>query len=426
MTTINIQADARALPLPDNSADLIVTSPPYFALRSYQDDGQHYDGQIGSETTPDQYLDAMVECIREWMRVLKPSGSIFINMGDKYATSLHSYNYRDPGHYVRATPQADGEWSKTGWVGQPNKQPHGQTPTAPPKSLMGVPWRLALRCIDDLGLILRAEIIWSKVNGLPESVTDRVRRNHEQIFHFTMQPRYYSAVDEVREGYAQPDDPRAGTINGNKLARTPGRGRDGGFINGIRGPQSPLGKLPGSVWSIPSSPLQLPEWLGVDHYAAYPPDLVRPIILGWSPPGICVECGEGRRPVSVADEPKRHAWAQLQQRKRSTLSGGVGKVNLGVPAADRERTITGYVCACPTPTAPTRPAIVLDPFSGTGTTALVASTHGRIGIGTDLSYDYCRAAQWRTHDPGERARALKVEKPPPVLDGQLGMFEELA
>ena len=69
----------------------------------------------------------------------------------------------------------------------------------PRKSLMGIPWRYAIRCIDDLGLILRAEVIWSKPNGLPESVTDRVRRSHETWFHFTKRHRYYADVDAVRE-----------------------------------------------------------------------------------------------------------------------------------------------------------------------------------------------------------------------------------
>jgi hypothetical protein len=76
-----------------------------------------------------------------------------------------------------------------------------------PKSLLGLPWRYAIGCIDHLGLILRAEMIWSKPNGLPESVTDRVRRSHEQWFHFTKEPRYFSAVDEVREATAAPGPP---------------------------------------------------------------------------------------------------------------------------------------------------------------------------------------------------------------------------
>ncbi len=82
-----IRHDARILPFEDGSVDLIVTSPPYFALRSYRDDGEHYGGQIGSEDTPDLFLDALDECMVEWGRVLKPSGSVWINLGDKYAGS---------------------------------------------------------------------------------------------------------------------------------------------------------------------------------------------------------------------------------------------------------------------------------------------------------------------------------------------------
>ncbi len=127
--------------------------------------------------------------------------------------------------------------------------------TVPAKSLMGIPWRYAIRCIDDLGLILRAEVIWSKPNGLPESVTDRVRRSHEQWFHFTKEPRYFSAVDEIRERY---DAPNARRTLGKK---DPGRGDHGNPTKRMDAAQTmnPLGKLPGSVWTIPTQPLRVPS-----------------------------------------------------------------------------------------------------------------------------------------------------------------------
>ena len=85
---IIVRGDARRLPLPDATVDLIITSPPYFGLRSYTDnDGEHYDGQIGSESTPAEYIAALIACTREWVRVLKPSGSLWVNLGDKYAGS---------------------------------------------------------------------------------------------------------------------------------------------------------------------------------------------------------------------------------------------------------------------------------------------------------------------------------------------------
>ena len=150
-----IQGDAAHLPLPDESVDLIVTSPPYFGLRSYTDGGEHYDGQIGSEATPREFLEALQACTREWVRVLKPEGSLFVNLGDKYAGS-------------------GGQWegdqrdmSSRPGRGRCNSDAGGNTYGLRPKSLLGMPWRYALGCIDDLGLTLRAEIVWSKPNGLP-------------------------------------------------------------------------------------------------------------------------------------------------------------------------------------------------------------------------------------------------------------------
>ena len=87
-----------------------------------------------------------------------------------------------------------------------------------------------------------------------------------------------------------------------------------------------------------------------------------------------------------------------------------------------EATITGYACACPDTTAPTRPAVVLDPFAGTGTVPAVAHILGRHGIGIDLSADYLRLAEWRCNDPGLRAKVLRVDKPKAVPDGQLDIF----
>lgn len=86
MSTIILQGDAAHLPLPDEAVDLVVTSPPYFGLRSYTDGGEHIPEQVGAETTPAEYLDTLVACTAEWIRVLKPGGSIFVNLGDKYAS----------------------------------------------------------------------------------------------------------------------------------------------------------------------------------------------------------------------------------------------------------------------------------------------------------------------------------------------------
>jgi hypothetical protein len=164
--------------------------------------------------------------------------------------------------------------------------------------------------------------------------------------------------------------------------------------------------------------LRVPPELGIDHFAAFPFAFPRRIIQGWSPEGICTGCGEGRRPI--ADTTKAGGWtrATTSSRIREGSRSGGGEFAGRRVHHHVEVRISGEVCACPDTTAPTRPAVVLDPFSGTGTTALVAHALGRIGIGVDMSADYCRLAQWRTTDPGQLAAALEVEKPPKQLDGQ--------
>ena len=372
------------------------------------------------EAAPAEFLAALWECTAEWVRVLKPEGSIFVNLGDKYAGGGMGGHGDGIGAVCNGAARAQYRRPKI---------------DAPAKSLLGLPWRYALGAIDQLGLILRAEIIWAKPNGLPESVTDRVRRSHEVVFHFTRQPRYYAAVDEIREPHDdknKPGGPRGRdgvSLNPGSTSSTDGlRHRE--LRNAVR-EYNPLGKLPSSVWSIPSQPLTVPPGLGVDHFAAFPSELPRRIILGWSPPGVCTGCGQGRRPVVNVGEtswqrrradgdPVRYGLAGVAALQRS-LSDPADRAagGLGVPAT---RTITGYACACPDTTAPTRPAIVLDPFGGTGTTALAASVLGRTGITIDRSRDYCRLAAWRTRDPGERCRVIGAPKPPPVAVGQEALW----
>lgn len=404
-----IRGNALALPLADASVDLICTSPPYFGLRSYQDGGEHYRGQIGSEATPAEFVDALIAATREMVRVLKPSGSIWVNLGDKYAGGGGQWNKDE-------RPDPGRRRAVSGSIGT-----GGRTYGLRPKSLIGIPWRYALRCIDDLGLILRAEVIWSKPNGLPESVTDRVRRSHEQWFHFTVQPRYFSAVDEIRERYESTES----------LKRTKGKSMNGGSASGSPstniGVQNSLGKLPGSVWTIPTQPLQVPAALCVDHFAAFPMEWPRRIIQGWSPAGVCTVCGEGRRPVAHAEYVDaggrgNEKWNRVEQGSGDYVFGSFKPQEMRLGRANRTTIITGYDCACTEPTAATRPSVVLDPFGGTGTTALVAKALGRHGISVDMSADYSRLATWRTNDPGQMAAAMQVEKPAVIPPDQLTLF----
>ena len=220
----------------------------------------------------------------------------------------------------------------------------------------------------------------SKPNGLPESVTDRVRRSHEDWVHLTKQPRYYS-------------------------------------VN--------LGKLPSSVWVVPTEPLRVPDHLGIDHFAAFPTELPRRIITGWSPREVCTACGEGRRPVisstRCVDGVPREDLGARKVGGYQTEPSGIGNWRFTT-----ERALTGYACACPDTSAPATPGVVLDPLGGTGTTALVADALSRHGVSVDLSADYCRLAQWRTTDPKQRAKAARVEHVDAPSPDQPDLFEESA
>jgi DNA modification methylase len=414
-TATILRADSRHLPLADDSVDLVVSSPPYWSLRSYQDGGSHYSGQLGSEATPREFVDSLIEVTRELVRVTKPSGSIWINLGDKY----NAYNGgRGPGTIQDNEPRQN--------------VPRGNgldVKGVRPKSLIGIPWRYALACIDDLGLILRAEVIWSKPNGLPESVTDRVRRSHETWFHFTLNQRYFSAVDGIREPHAAEYNGRPSWDERKALGQPMRHGDTGGGASlGVPTAlaSSPLGKLPGSVWTVPTEPLRVPESLGIDHFAAFPTEFPKRIIQGWSPAGVCVECGEGRRPVvDVAMEPLGMS-RKVAGGGRHDLTGQNERGMNGDHMRTRSSaTITGYSCACPEPTADTTPAVILDAFGGTGTTAMVAKALGRHGISVDMSADYCRLAEWRTNDRNQLAKVLGVAKVDAVADDEQSLFDLL-
>lgn len=342
-----VRGNAHSLPVENESVDLIITSPPYHGLRGYEDKQKQYKGQVGAEPTQQEFLEALWSSAAECWRVLKPGGSLFFNLGDRY----------DKKH-----PTANGV------IG-------GEVPT---KSLTGLPWRFAVPMFVDTttgggSWILRAEIIWHRTNAMPESASDRVMRRHEQWFHFTKSERYYSAADTLRE---------------------------------VR-PDGSLGSLPGSVWDVPSEPIRgIPEGLP-RHTATFPSEFVRRLVLGWSPSGICVKCGEPRRPVMKREftGEANVAEGERQKQRSGVRAGGATTTTLG--RTDKiVRRFDGEKCGCKTPTADTIPSVVLDPFGGSGTTAAVASALGRQGISVDLSYDYCKLARWRAKDKSLQQRIL--------------------
>lgn len=168
--------------LPDGIAQTIVTSPPYYMQRDYG-----VDGQIGLEPTPAEYVQRLVEVFRQAHRVLRPDGTLWLNLGDTYNSYLGN---RGEGGRLNSGAQ------------------HAMLPSVPTgfgltdknlrnKSLLGVPWRVANALTDD-GWILRSEIIWHKPNSKPGGGKDRPASAHETVFMFSRSPRYYWANDAPR------------------------------------------------------------------------------------------------------------------------------------------------------------------------------------------------------------------------------------
>jgi len=161
--------------LPDNCVDCCVTSPPYFGLRDYGT-----QEQIGMEQTPDEFVDKLLEVFSEVKRVLKPEGTLWLNLGDSYASTGKN----------RTPEQANAKSTLQGRQSPILKQQSKITAGLKAKDLIGIPWMVAF-ALRKNGWYLRQDIIWHKPNPMPESVTDRCTKSHEYIFLLSKSEQYY-------------------------------------------------------------------------------------------------------------------------------------------------------------------------------------------------------------------------------------------
>lgn len=248
----------------DASVQTCITSPPYWGLRDYG-----HDEQIGLEKTPDAYVAEMAAVFREVRRVLKDDGTLWLNLGDSYAANGGAHGGRDDNqtgvgakraHVANAADQA------------PRQASYGLKP----KDLVGIPWRVAFALQAD-GWWLRQDIIWSKPNPMPESVTDRCTKAHEYLFLLTKRERYYYDSEAIKEPLAESSVPRlsqnidaqVGTTRANGGAKTNGNFKASGNIQtGLRNKRS--------VWTVTTQP-----YSGA-HFAVMPEALVEPCVLAGS------------------------------------------------------------------------------------------------------------------------------------------------
>lgn len=322
--------------LPDNSVDCCVTSPPYYALRDYG-----VDGQIGLEETPQAYIDKLVEVFTEVYRVLKPEGTLWLNIGDSYwgggwrnaAFNEHSGNIQ--------------KGSKGTYCGDSMLACKGVQGIYKPKDLIGVPWMTAFALRERCGFYLRQDIIWHKPNPMPESVTDRCTKSHEYIFLMSKSQKYFFDHEAIQEPattqaddsvkikfggnkYGNNDDKHFQTYSGNEWKpKTKNCQYDGQTPNTMHmrreqglPDQEYIVRNKRDVWSVNIKPDK------VAHFATYPEELIRPCILA----------------------------------------------------------------GCP------KDGIVLDPFMGSGTTARVAMKLDRNYIGFELNPQYCNIINKKTRE----------------------------
>jgi len=288
--------------LPDESVHCVVTSPPYYGLRSYlPPDHPAKVREIGQEATPREYIDRLLVVFREVQRVLRPGGTCWVNLGDAYAGS---------GRGAWAHPSAA---VKERYIPQPDTIPR-VTWDRSPKNLLMLPARFAL-AMQDEGWILRSKIIWHKPNAMPSSVQDRPTNAYEEIFLFSQRPRYYYDAAAIAEP-AVAGDNGSYFDRGKTGARHANQGQDRRDKQSLVGRRTYTGfnarwqsaarlltRNRRDVWSIPTQPY--PD----AHFAVWPERLVELMVLAGCPEGGTVLdpfAGSGTT-LAVANRLGRHA-----------------------------------------------------------------------------------------------------------------------
>lgn len=258
-----------------NSVDCVVTSPPYWGLRDYG-----VPGQLGLEATPEEYVARMVEVFREVRRVLKPEGTLWLNLGDSYAgstsgntkTGLQALaNKLTGGNRELMPPSKQESLFRSGE--ERHVRPDAVKAGLKPKDLVGIPWRVAFALQAD-GWYLRQDIIWHKPNPMPESVRDRCTKAHEYIFLLSSSPKYFFDADAVKEPCVS-DHPAGNKVRMGSRGRA---GKEGWALDDSRSIPAE-GRNKRSVWTVTPKPFK-----GA-HFATFPPDLIEPCILAGCPEG---------------------------------------------------------------------------------------------------------------------------------------------
>jgi DNA modification methylase len=240
--------------LEEKSVNTCVTSPPYWGLRDYGN-----GDQLGQEETPEQFTENLVKLFREVRRVLRDDGTVWLNLGDSYNGSGGQGTKPN----IMSKEAAEGRGGKAIKVNG-----------IKPKDLIGIPWRVAFALQAD-GWYLRQDIIWSKPNPMPESVTDRCTKAHEYIFLLSKSPKYYYDNEAIKEDSAESSKDRLNQDIKNQKGSSRVPGKTNGTMNAVGGEK----RNKRSVWAVAT------QSYSEAHFATYPPELIKPCILAGCPEG---------------------------------------------------------------------------------------------------------------------------------------------
>lgn len=365
--------------LPDASVHCAVTSPPYWGLRDYG-----VDGQIGLEPTPDAFVAKMVEVFREVRRVLRDDGTLWLNLGDSYAAN-RAYQVPDSKHVDVGNQMG-------------MRVPDGLKP----KDLCMMPWRVALALQAD-GWWIRSVIVWAKKSPMPESVTDRPTSSWEPIFLLTKSERYFYDAEAVKEPLTEAAIQRQSYGRKNQWghiidANQHADSRVHEDAKSYTAEDGPSGRNQRNVWHLG------PEPYAEAHFATFPTEIPRRAIkAGTSERGCCPGCGAGWVRITDRTQIKRERPNDYTKRDGAD---GTGNSCANSVAGVSVRT-TGWRPSCECGIAETVPALVLDPFVGSGTTVAVARELGRHGVGCELNPEYAELA---------RIRIGRAERPATFVD----------
>lgn len=288
---------AKLKELPDESVNCVVTSPPYWGLRDYGN-----DGQIGLEKTPQEYISSMTEVFREVRRVLRSDGTLWLNIGDSYkpagkGSTKAGFNERYFGKKFESDKQSaeENHLDRSAFKADVKE-----------KELVGIPWRLAFALSDD-GWYLRQDIIWAKPNVMPESVRDRCTKSHEYLFLMTKSPKYYYDHIAIKEPVSEVSLKRA--KSGWKTNRPSAKTGPDGIDVEVMGDRfvNPQGRNKRDVWFIPTA-----SFKGA-HFAVMPERLVEPCVLAGCPEGgVVLDPFFGSGTVGVVAKRNNRSWIGIE------------------------------------------------------------------------------------------------------------------